>query len=236
MSSTMRSATVDASFEPARETGPDGTGSAAVPQRLSRDTTRRSPGPDVTPVSPVAYCARGVAGGQGSHKRSTIYRCRSPSPMSHRALADTASDFLTKHGARAAARTLLEAPEEGLPKFWDELQSVGWLGLHIPEEHGGSGYGLPAELVVVVEEMGRRRPRPLRAHRHGERHPGRRRSRRRAGAPPARPRRRQRHRRCRLGGDVELRDGKAHGPRAWCWAGPGGRAAGPRATTWRSST
>jgi alkylation response protein AidB-like acyl-CoA dehydrogenase len=72
----------------------------------------------------------------------------------HRALADTASDFLTKHGARAAARALLEAPEEGLPKFWDELQSVGWLGLHIPEEHGGSGYGLP-ELVVVVQEMGR---------------------------------------------------------------------------------
>jgi alkylation response protein AidB-like acyl-CoA dehydrogenase len=72
----------------------------------------------------------------------------------HRALAGTASDFLTKHGARAAARDLLEAPEEGLPKFWDELRAVGWLGLHVPEEHGGSGYGLP-ELVVVVEEMGR---------------------------------------------------------------------------------
>jgi alkylation response protein AidB-like acyl-CoA dehydrogenase len=27
-------------------------------------------------------------------------------------------------------------------------------GLHLPEEHGGSGYGLP-ELVVVVEELGR---------------------------------------------------------------------------------
>jgi alkylation response protein AidB-like acyl-CoA dehydrogenase len=72
----------------------------------------------------------------------------------HRALADTASDFLTKQGARAAARALLEAPEEGLPPFWDDLRSVGWLGLHIPEEHGGSGYGLP-ELVVVVEELGR---------------------------------------------------------------------------------
>jgi alkylation response protein AidB-like acyl-CoA dehydrogenase len=72
----------------------------------------------------------------------------------HRALADTASDFLTRNGARAAARALLEAPEEGLPPFWDELRKVGWLGLHVPEEHGGSGYGMP-ELVVVVEEMGR---------------------------------------------------------------------------------
>jgi alkylation response protein AidB-like acyl-CoA dehydrogenase len=72
----------------------------------------------------------------------------------HRALADTASDFLTRNGARAAARALLEAPEEGLPPFWDELRKIGWLGLHVPEEHGGSGYGLP-ELVVVVEEMGR---------------------------------------------------------------------------------
>src|SRR6185437_8069839 len=30
----------------------------------------------------------------------------------------------------------------------------GWLGLHLPEERGGSGFGLP-ELVVVVEELGR---------------------------------------------------------------------------------
>ena len=32
--------------------------------------------------------------------------------------------------------------------------SLGWLGLHLPEERGGSGFGLP-ELVVVVEELGR---------------------------------------------------------------------------------
>jgi hypothetical protein len=72
----------------------------------------------------------------------------------HRALAETASDFLVKHGARGAARALLEADTEALPPFWDELRDVGWLGLHIPEEHGGSGFGLP-ELVVVVEELGR---------------------------------------------------------------------------------
>jgi alkylation response protein AidB-like acyl-CoA dehydrogenase len=72
----------------------------------------------------------------------------------HRALADTASDFLLKRDARGAARALLEAPAEDLPPFWKDLVGLGWLGLHLPEEHGGSGYGLE-ELVVVVEELGR---------------------------------------------------------------------------------
>jgi alkylation response protein AidB-like acyl-CoA dehydrogenase len=72
----------------------------------------------------------------------------------HRSLTETASDFLTKREARGAARALLEAEEEGLPPFWGDLVQLGWLGLHLPEEHGGSGYGLE-ELVVVVEELGR---------------------------------------------------------------------------------
>jgi alkylation response protein AidB-like acyl-CoA dehydrogenase len=72
----------------------------------------------------------------------------------HRALAETAADFLTRRGSRAAARALLEAPSEGMPDMWDELRSLGWLGLHVPEKHGGSGYGLE-ELVVVVEQLGR---------------------------------------------------------------------------------
>jgi alkylation response protein AidB-like acyl-CoA dehydrogenase len=72
----------------------------------------------------------------------------------HRALGQTASDFLAKHDARGAARALLEAESETLPPFWEDLAELGWLGLHLPEEHGGSGFGLP-ELVVVVEELGR---------------------------------------------------------------------------------
>jgi alkylation response protein AidB-like acyl-CoA dehydrogenase len=72
----------------------------------------------------------------------------------HRALAETAADFLTRRGSRGAARAPLEAPDEGLPDTWDELRGLGWLGLHVPEKHGGSGYGLE-ELVVVVEQLGR---------------------------------------------------------------------------------
>jgi 3-oxochol-4-en-24-oyl-CoA dehydrogenase len=72
----------------------------------------------------------------------------------HRALAQTVSDFLAKHQARAAARALLEAGAETLPAFWAELGALGLLGLHIPAEHGGSGFGL-SETLVVAEQMGR---------------------------------------------------------------------------------
>ncbi len=71
----------------------------------------------------------------------------------HRSLADTASDFLRACDARGAARALLEAPEERLPELWKGVVELGWPGLHIPEEYGGSGFGME-ELVVVVEELG----------------------------------------------------------------------------------
>src|SRR5215472_9618002 len=72
----------------------------------------------------------------------------------HRELAETVSDFLNARGARAASRALLEAKSEELPAFWHELGELGWLGLHLPEAYGGSGFGLP-ELVIVAEQMGR---------------------------------------------------------------------------------
>jgi alkylation response protein AidB-like acyl-CoA dehydrogenase len=72
----------------------------------------------------------------------------------HQVLAKTAADFLDKNASRAAARGLLEAATETLPSFWPAMAELGWLGMHLPEEYGGSGFGLP-ELVVVVEELGR---------------------------------------------------------------------------------
>jgi 3-oxochol-4-en-24-oyl-CoA dehydrogenase len=72
----------------------------------------------------------------------------------HRALAKTVADFLTDHQSRAAARSLLTAEADTLPAFWAELGSLGLLGLHVSEELGGSGFGLP-ETLVVAEQMGR---------------------------------------------------------------------------------
>src|SRR5215831_3969487 len=72
----------------------------------------------------------------------------------HRALAQTVAGLLTKHQSRAAARDLLDAGTEPLPAFWTELAGLGLLGLHVPEEFGGSGFGL-AETLVVADQMGR---------------------------------------------------------------------------------
>ena len=71
----------------------------------------------------------------------------------HRELEAVVGAFLDRHSARAASRSLLEADAEPLPQMWGELAEMGWLGMHIPEEFGGSGYGLP-ELVIVLEEFG----------------------------------------------------------------------------------
>lgn len=72
----------------------------------------------------------------------------------HITLGETVADMLTARDARGASRALLEADEETLPDLWSEIVDLGWLGLHVPEDLGGSGYGLE-ELVVVVEESGR---------------------------------------------------------------------------------
>jgi alkylation response protein AidB-like acyl-CoA dehydrogenase len=72
----------------------------------------------------------------------------------HRELAEVARAFLTSQKARWAARSLLDSVDEARPPFWHDLAELGWLGLHVDEEHGGSGYGLP-ELVVVIEQLGR---------------------------------------------------------------------------------
>ncbi len=72
----------------------------------------------------------------------------------HRALAQSVADFLTNHQSRAAARSLLDAEVDALPAFWAELANLGLLGLHVPEDLGGSGFGLP-ETLVVAEQMGR---------------------------------------------------------------------------------
>jgi alkylation response protein AidB-like acyl-CoA dehydrogenase len=71
----------------------------------------------------------------------------------HRELEGVARGFLDSSKTRAAARALLDAPNEEIPTFWDALAQLGWLGLHLPESYGGSGYGLE-ELAIVVEAMG----------------------------------------------------------------------------------
>jgi alkylation response protein AidB-like acyl-CoA dehydrogenase len=72
----------------------------------------------------------------------------------HLALHAAVGGWLERHCPPSVPRAMLEGGEDRLPAFWPELAEQGWLGLHLPEEHGGEGYGL-AELAVVVEELGR---------------------------------------------------------------------------------
>jgi 3-oxochol-4-en-24-oyl-CoA dehydrogenase len=71
----------------------------------------------------------------------------------HVELAGVVRSFLQRHDARKAARAALEG-DTGLPDLWSELAAMGWLGLHVPEALGGSGFGL-LETAIVAEELGR---------------------------------------------------------------------------------
>ncbi|MGA2836464.1 MAG: acyl-CoA dehydrogenase [Acidimicrobiales bacterium] len=72
----------------------------------------------------------------------------------HREIESVARSFLYKAGALAASRSQLEVGQDHLPDYWEELVELGWLGIHLPEEFGGVGYGL-AELAVLLQELGR---------------------------------------------------------------------------------
>ncbi|HEX2384035.1 MAG TPA: acyl-CoA dehydrogenase [Acidimicrobiales bacterium] len=72
----------------------------------------------------------------------------------HLALHDTARRWTANHCPAAVPRALLDADREPMAPFWGQLAGLGWLGLHLSEDVGGSGYGLP-ELAVVLEELGR---------------------------------------------------------------------------------
>lgn len=77
-----------------------------------------------------------------------------PIKEEHLALAKVVHGFLEHHDVTHCARANLDDPVEQLPPFWEDLRSIGWLGLHLPEEFGGDGFGL-SETAVVVEQLGR---------------------------------------------------------------------------------
>ncbi len=72
----------------------------------------------------------------------------------HTDLADSAFGQLNRLNSRAAARATLENGSAHPSEVWSAGSDLGWNGLAIAEEHGGSGFGL-AELAVVLEAQGR---------------------------------------------------------------------------------
>jgi alkylation response protein AidB-like acyl-CoA dehydrogenase len=71
----------------------------------------------------------------------------------HVDLADAAFGQLNRVSSRAAARATLDGGSSHPAEIWSAAADLGWTGLAIAEEHGGSGFSL-AELAVVLEAQG----------------------------------------------------------------------------------
>ncbi len=69
-------------------------------------------------------------------------------------LKESARDLLARECGLGRVRELMEAETAHDQKLWQTLADQGWVGLTLPEEHGGLGLG-QVELAVVAEEMGR---------------------------------------------------------------------------------
>ena len=72
----------------------------------------------------------------------------------HRDLADSASGQLKRIASRAAARATLDGGSKHPERLWQGAAELGWQGLALSEDFGGSGVTL-AELAVVLEVQGR---------------------------------------------------------------------------------
>ena len=68
-------------------------------------------------------------------------------------LLEVATSFCRDKFPVDRARARIAAAEDFDKAVWDEMASLGWLGIAVPEEFGGSGLGL-AEVVTVVEPTG----------------------------------------------------------------------------------
>lgn len=69
-------------------------------------------------------------------------------------IQSTARQFLEDRVNLVTVRELMMSDDGFDQGLWKEMAEMGWMGLAISEEHGGSGYGL-VELSALAEEMGR---------------------------------------------------------------------------------
>jgi len=69
-------------------------------------------------------------------------------------IAGTARQFLEDRLGLDRVRELMVSEDGFDPVLWKEMAELGWTGLGIGEEHGGSGL-TPVEMGVLLEEMGR---------------------------------------------------------------------------------
>jgi acyl-CoA dehydrogenase len=68
-------------------------------------------------------------------------------------LQSTARDYLTEQSSLAHVREIFEANAGHSDQLWKGVAELGWLGVAIPEEYGGAGYGY-LELAMIASEIG----------------------------------------------------------------------------------
>lgn len=69
-------------------------------------------------------------------------------------LLEVATNFARDRFPLTGVRARINAADDFDRSVWAEMASLGWLGVAVPEEFGGSGLGL-AEVVSIVEPLGR---------------------------------------------------------------------------------
>jgi len=69
-------------------------------------------------------------------------------------LKNFARDFLEKECPETLVREMEDDEQGYSPDLWKKMADQGWMGLIIPEAHGGADMTL-CELVVLIEEFGR---------------------------------------------------------------------------------
>ena len=69
-------------------------------------------------------------------------------------LRDSARKFLDAECPTTFVRKMMEDDSAHATVLWKKAAGLGWMGILIPEEHGGIG-GSFLDLVVVLEEMGK---------------------------------------------------------------------------------
>ena len=70
------------------------------------------------------------------------------------ALRDTARRFLRDKSGTDKVREDMATASGFDESLWKEIAQMGWQAMAIPEEHGGAGYGV-VEQAILLEEMGR---------------------------------------------------------------------------------
>jgi alkylation response protein AidB-like acyl-CoA dehydrogenase len=69
-------------------------------------------------------------------------------------LRDGARAFLAAECPPSLVRTMAESATGHSPRLWQQMVDMGWPGIAVPEQYGGSGGGF-LDLLVLMQEIGR---------------------------------------------------------------------------------